>query len=111
MWNNRQIGELLQSESVGTFYTPIATVIYQTALSKSNIPHAEIVTYTGQDKDNEQFDYFDLRKLKGALGSGAGTPTPVIDNLDSTSSSNSDTPSQPIKALDVRLLSYCAGKL
>jgi len=86
----KEITLLLSSESVSRFYTPIATVIYQTALNKSNTPHAEIVSYVGDsnDRNPEKFDYYDLRALKAALGSGAGTPTPVIDNLESTSASN-----------------------
>jgi len=86
----KEVSQLLSSESVSRFYTPIATVIYQTASNKNNTPHAEIVSYVGDSNDRhpEEFDYYDLRQLKAALGSGAGTPTPVVDALDSTSVSN-----------------------
>jgi len=83
-----EIASILSTENTKRFYTPIASVIYSTYKNDNNTPHARIVSYTGQDKDSEQFDYYDLRTLKAALGSGAGTPTPVVDNLDSTSASN-----------------------
>ena len=83
-----EIATILSVNAVKKFYTPIATVIYSTYKNDNNTPHARIVSYTGQDRDSEKFDYYDLRTLKGALGSGAGTPTPVIDNLESTSATN-----------------------
>ena len=58
-----EVETLLTNNTIKRFYTPIATVIFQSGSGKSNIPHAEIVS-TG-DGD----DYIDLRLSKVALGS------------------------------------------
>lgn len=57
------------SPVVRRYYTPVATVIFQTGNGRSNVPHAEIVlTDTGDD-------YIDLRLEKAALGAGVTQPS------------------------------------
>jgi len=72
-----EVGKILTNQTVRRYYTPIATVIFQSGNGKSNIPHAEIVSVNGED------EYIDLRLEKVALGAASSSEelSPVISNV------------------------------